>query len=126
MKVSDYRKAIRILQIFPFIISILFLLIYLLIIIGYDFSIQLCPICGISFLSIFTMALIAKRMHVSSWSLFFYYLLLVIVIVDISSLFIKYNDLLINTASINFMLLVSGGCSSFITYLYERFKDISS
>lgn len=126
MKVSDLRKAIRLLQIFPFVISAVFLLVYFLCFIGYDISIALCPIFGVSLFTLSVITLIAKRLHVSSWSMFFYYLLLVVTCIDIAGMLTPIANAMIDASGINFMLLTSGGFGSFITYLHERFKNISA
>lgn len=123
MKISDLRKAIRVLQLFPIVVSLLFLVVYFFCSIGIDISLVFNPVCGISLISILTLACVAKRMHVSSWSMFFYYLLVVVVCIDISNIFVTFSTALVSSASVNFMLLVSGGCGSFMTYLHERFEE---
>lgn len=63
-------------------------------------------------------------MHVSSWSMFFYYLLITVIVIDIVGMVIPISKTVFDAASINFMLLSSGNVSSFITYLYDRFKNV--
>lgn len=126
MRVSDLRKAIRLLQIFPFVISAVFMLVYFLCANGCDISWKLCPIFGVSLFSLSIITFIAKRMHVSSWSMFFYYLLLIVTCIDILGMVAPLADFVIDSSGINFMLLTSGGFSSFITYIYERFTNFSS
>lgn len=126
MKISDLRKAIRLLQIFPFVVSFVLLVVYLLSSMSCDISVVMCPVFGLSLFTLVTMTLTAKRLHVSSWALFFYYLLIVVIIIDFIGFFFPFSQLFFNTASLDFMLLVSGGIASFITYLYERFKNFSS
>lgn len=118
------RYTIRILQEIPLVISFFVFLCYIFDFFKLIMSNYFCPIFGFSFYIIFRLYCIARKLYVSNWSKILYIMLMIISLFELfdNIFFTKENAILANQLFI--IIFTTGVFSSFITYLYGKFKSI--
>lgn len=123
--VNNIRKTIRMLQEIPLVTSFFVLVVYCTDIYGHDLCKYIYPLFGFSSYIMFRLYLVARKMYVSKWALVLYIMLISISFVE---LFHNIFPMCVKSIIIQHLLniiFVTGVISSFITFLYGKYKDAS-
>ena len=116
------RKAIRYLQEIPVVMSLVVILNFVCDTLRYDIGRYMHPIFGFSAYVLFRLYMMSRMLYVSKWSKVLYLTLILVClvvfldgIVDFSLVFVEFQELI-------FSMFIFGCFSSFLTFLYEKFK----
>lgn len=113
------------LQEIPLVLSLAVFVCYILDLFKIQAVFYVCPIFGFSFYMLLRLYIVARKLYVSRWSRVLYVMLIVLTLFNfIDNMFFTPDDLVLAN-QITTIIFVSGTFSSFITFLYGKFQDIS-
>lgn len=119
---SNVRYAIRVLQEIPLVLSLAVFVNYFSELIDIDISMYEYPIFGFSIYLLIRLFLSARKLYVSTWSLILYVTLIIVACVDFADSIFKLTDKVLYLQEIMDTLFTAGVFSSFLTFIYMKFK----
>lgn len=116
------RNAVRFLQVYPLIVTIAFLCDVILDTLNVVVTDIMGVLFGVSMTNIVWMWILARRLKVSLWSRTLYATLFLILIIDLIDLAIPLSLTAVMFDRLMFTILAVGCISSFLTYIYTKYK----
>lgn len=121
-KKNNIRRTIRMLQEIPLVISVVVFLVYFTNLFGNVLAEYIYPLFGFSFYIMLRLYMVAKGMYVQKWSRVLYITLMIISLIEFVDNIISVPlDVLFLQEIIEIMFVI-GVISSFITFLYGKYK----
>lgn len=121
---SRVRKTIRILQEIPLVVSVVVFTVMITDIAGYNISKYTYPLFGFSFYILARLFSAACAMRVSLWSRSLYLQQIVISVTEFADNLCGLSDKVIHFQQVMNTVIIAGILSSFITFLYGKFKSL--
>ena len=122
---SCIRKTIRILQEIPLVVSVVVFTVMIADIAGYNISKYTYPLFGFSFYILVRLFSAACAMHVSLWSKSLYLQQIIISVIEFADNLCNLSDKVIHFQQVMNTVIIAGILSSFITFLYGKFKSLN-
>ena len=122
MILGSIRKTIRFLQICPVVITIATLIDIILDLLGIVVTSFICTFFGTSLFLTVGLYTISKSLYVSTWSKVLYITLIVALLFDFLDQLFVFSITAIIFNEILLLILITGSISSFITFIYDKFK----
>jgi len=122
MILGSIRKTIRFLQICPVVITIATLIDIILDLLGIVVTSFICTFFGTSLFLTVGLYTISKSLYVSTWSRVLYITLIVALLFDFLDQLFVFSITAIIFNEIILLILITGSISSFMTFIYDKFK----
>lgn len=122
MILGSIRKTIRFLQICPVVITIATLIDIILDLLGIVVTSFICTFFGTSLFLTVGLYTISKSLYVSTWSKVLYITLIVALLFDFLDQLFVFSITAIIFNEIVLLILITGSISSFMTFIYDKFK----
>lgn len=122
MILGSVRKIIRFLQICPVVITIATLIDIILDLLGIVVTSFICTFFGTSLFITVGLYTISRSLYVSTWSKILYIALIVALLFDFLDQLFIFSITAIVFNEILLLILITGCISSFMTFLYDKFK----
>jgi len=122
MILGSIRKTIRFLQICPVVITIATLIDIILDLLGIVVTSFICTFFGTSLFLTVGLYTISRSLYVSTWSKVLYITLIVALLFDFLDQLFVFSITAIIFNEILLLILITGSISSFMTYIYDKFK----
>lgn len=122
MILGSIRKTIRFLQICPMVITIATLIDIVLDLLGIVVTSFICTFFGTSLFITVGLYTISRSLYVSTWSKILYIALIVALLFDFVDQLFVFNITVIIFNELLLLILIVGILSSFITFIYDKFK----
>lgn len=120
--IKNIRKAIRILQEIPLVLSVFVIVCFLFDTYNMEIDWHICPLFGFSVYILLRLYAASRRLYVSRWSRMLYLNLVMVASVDFLDSVFNSSTRFINLQEFIFAIFISVILSSFVTFLYEKFK----
>jgi len=121
-KPNNFRKAIRLLQSIPIVLSVVVVVAFLLDTLDIYIMWYACPLFGFSIYTLSMLYLISRRLYVSRWSRILYLNLIMVSFVDLLDTIFKFSDRFLSLQGFVFSIFISVVIASLFTFIYEKFK----
>lgn len=122
MILGSIRKTIRFLQICPIVITTATLIDIVLDLLGIVVTSFICTFFGTSLFITVGLYTISRSLYVSTWSKILYIALIVALLFDFLDQLFVFNITSIIFNELLLLILIVGILSSFITFIYDKFK----
>ena len=122
MILGSIRKTIHFLQICPMVITIATLIDIILDLLGIVVTSFICTFFGTSLFLTVGLYTISRSLYVSTWSKVLYITLIVALLFDFLDQLFVFSITAIIFNEILLLILITGSISSFMTYIYDKFK----
>ena len=121
-KVGKIRRAIRILQTTPVVLSLFVVLCNITDILCVNLNWLLCPLFGFSVFVLLQLYRVSKLMYVSRWSRVLYVTLIMIVTTELFDEIFALSLKGVEMQQFIFCSLITGTIVSLLTFIYDKFK----
>ncbi len=123
MRGVDVRRAIGLLQVYPLVVSIASIVVTAFDLSGKDIADIVAPFFGVSLFAILCPYCMARAVGVSSWSKALYATLGFSYVFSAACEFVFTGITDFAAAEVTMLILLTGIVSSFVTYLYDRYRS---
>lgn len=121
-KVGRIRRAIRILQTTPIILSLFVVLCNVTDILCVNLNWLLCPLFGFSVFVLLQLYRVSRLLYVSRWSCVLYVTLIMIVTTELIDEIFALSLKGVEMQQFIFCTLITGTIVSLLTFIYDKFK----
>lgn len=122
-KVNNVRRAVAMLQEIPIVVSLFVFVCYFTDFCHYNICKYTYPVFGSSMYIMLRLYFVARRLYVSKWSLVLYLTLACISLVELIDNIFGMPSNAAAFHQISQTVFIAGVFSSFITFLYGKYKD---
>ena len=120
--IKNIRRAIRALQEIPLVMSVIVIINFASDTLRLSVGEYLCPLFGISAYIMLRLYMISRLLYVSRWAKMLYVILaFVCLMVFVDNIF-AFKLLIVDFQQLVFSMFIIGCISSFITYIYDKYK----
>lgn len=119
---ANIRKAISFLQIYPVVTSLFVLLNFILDFFEVVTNNAISSLFGTSAFITVGLYIISRSLYVSTWAKSLYITLIVATLFDFADQLFLFSDKIIISNEIYFLIVIVGTISSFITFIYDKYK----
>ncbi len=120
---ANIRRVIRILQIFPFILSLVIILNFILDLFGKSLPVLFFDAFGCCLVLLLFCFVAGHKLHVSKWSESLYVMLIFLYLFDILNEIFQFADAYIVIYQVINILLMLVIVSFFISFIYGKYKQ---
>lgn len=124
-KVNNVRRAVAMLQEIPIVVSLFVFVCYFTDFCNYNICKYTYPIFGSSMYIMLRLYFVARRLYVSKWSLVLYFTLSCVSLIELIDNIFGMPSNAIAFHQILQTVFISGIFSSFVTFLYGKYKNTS-